>query len=382
MKNPAIVVVTYNRLASFKRLIGSILNAKYTTDTIPLIISIDYHEANLPLIQFANAIVWEHGELVVITHEENIGLKNHILKCGDLVNQYENIIVLEDDLFVSPYFYQYSLDSLRFYENDTQIAGISLYSYEKSEGTLDSFKPIYSTYDTYFLQFPSSWGQIWTMCQWHEFITWYDLHKLNTDYRNYLPKYIADWPKTSWKKYFAAYIVETNKYFVYPKVGLSTNFGEVGQHYPEKTNIIQTDLLHYDLAFRFEAFGAMSLRYDSTFELTYDSLVLLQDKFIQQPKFILDFYDLKPIKGSDLVMTQLPSSNPILTFSNSMQPLINNLIYEIEGAGITLTKAQDILQEKEVFEKKLKKQTFGTRLKYKCIKWLKFSYHKILIKTT
>lgn len=343
--NPAIVVATFNRLDSLKRLIGSILNAKYTTQNIPLIISIDYHEDNLSIIKFANSIDWRYGELIIITHELNIGLKNHILKCGDLVNQYENIILLEDDLFVSPYFYQFCLESLRFYHNDNYIAGISLYSYEKSEGNLEGFKPFYNEYDTYFMQFPSSWGQIWTKLQWNRFKSWYDENMLLTNYLELLPSYISIWPETSWKKYFAAYLVENNKYFVYPKIGLSTNFGEIGQHFTAKTDTIQTDILTNTLSFRFEEFGSASLKYDITFELTYDSLIYLNPEFKRYPKFIIDLNNLKSVKNEDYVITRLKSTNPILSFSNNMKPLINNLIYEIEGDGIVLTKANNIIKE-------------------------------------
>lgn len=352
----AIVVVTHKRLYSFKRLVNSILKAKYPTNDIPLIISIDYHKDNILLIEFANSIVWKHGELIVKTHERNLGLRNHILKCGSLVELYDNIILLEDDLFVSPYFYNFCLQSLYFYQNNSLIAGISLYSYEKSEITKKDFKPVYNEYDVYFMQFPSSWGQLWSRHQWNQFIKWYELNKLSNSFLFLLPKYISDWPETSWKKYFAAYMVQNDKYFVYPKIGLSTNFGESGENYIEKTNNLQTNILSQDVFFKFEEFDSSSSKYDISFELTYESLILLNYKLTRYPKFTIDFYNVKNIDNDALVMTQLKSVNPIVSFSNDMQPLINNLIYEIEGDEIVLTKAKDIIinRRKNILKKRLK----------------------------
>ena len=37
---------------------------------------------------------------------------------------------MEDDIFVSPYFYHYSKEVLEKYENDSHVAGISLYNNE------------------------------------------------------------------------------------------------------------------------------------------------------------------------------------------------------------------------------------------------------------
>lgn len=374
MVNPAIVVAAYNRLDSLKRLIGSLMKGKYNVENIPLIISIDYHKDNLSLIEYANSIVWVHGEILIITHEQNLGLRKHILKCGDLVNKYENIILLEDDLFLSPYFYQFCLEAMQFYQCETHVAGVSLYSYEKSEGDLRNFKPLYNEYDIYFMQFPSSRGQLWTKKQWIGFMTWYNINKNSNNFIKHLPRYIASWPETSWKKYFASYMVECNKYFVYPKIGLSTNFGEIGQHYSEKTNVIQTDLLSTDLVFKFEEFEQSVLKYDITFELTYNSLILLNPRLAKYPEFTLNFYNLKNMMDSDLVMTQSKSSNPLQSFSNRMQPLINNILYEIEGEGIVLSKAKDI-----IVENKIDKKNFLFYLRFNIIKYFKkIAYNSVL----
>ena len=48
---------------------------------------------------------------------------------GKLLNDYDALIVLEDDITVSPYYYQYACQTIAQYQDDERIAGISLYNF-------------------------------------------------------------------------------------------------------------------------------------------------------------------------------------------------------------------------------------------------------------
>ena len=111
---PAIVVVTYNRPESLKRLLSSLINADYQEQNIPLIISIDYQNSNEhdKVVEIAKSFVWAKGPKLIVNHTENLGLRNHVLKCGDLVYDYGSIIMLEDDIFVSQQFYNYTAQTI------------------------------------------------------------------------------------------------------------------------------------------------------------------------------------------------------------------------------------------------------------------------------
>src|SRR5690606_9450469 len=50
------------------------------------------------------------------------------------------------------------------------------------------------------------------------------------------------WPATSWKKYFAAYLVETQRWFVYPYAAYSTNCAEPGAHVKASSHSYQVHL--------------------------------------------------------------------------------------------------------------------------------------------
>ena len=97
MHHPAIVVVTYNRPDSLMRLLGSLTKARYPVG-VPLIISIDGGDnREKQVVKIAEEFPWPHGKKEVICHEKNLGLRKHILSCGDLTERYDSVIVLEDD---------------------------------------------------------------------------------------------------------------------------------------------------------------------------------------------------------------------------------------------------------------------------------------------
>ena len=113
MADIPIVVVAYNRIESLKRILGSLLQAEHPDQGTELIISIDRGD-NADVLDYANAFSWPFGEKQVIYQEENLGLKRHILKCGGLTRAHDGIILLEDDLYVSPDFYRYALECYDF----------------------------------------------------------------------------------------------------------------------------------------------------------------------------------------------------------------------------------------------------------------------------
>jgi len=260
-----IIVVTFNRPKALNRLLSSLKDACYDGyKNIPLIISIDY-SGNNDCADIAHNFTWPYGIKHVIVQQENLGLKKHILQCGDLSSTHDAIIVLEDDLFVSPAFYDYAQRAFSFYKNDKDIAGIGLYNYRFNEIAFCPFEPIADGYDNYFLQVPCSSGQLWTKAQWHLFK---EYTITNTSEKvDLLPASVVAWPSaTSWKKIFFQYLLETNRYFVYPRISLTTNFGDIGQHHDNDLKVWQTPLLLEKMDFRFSKPDDSIFVYDAFFE--------------------------------------------------------------------------------------------------------------------
>lgn len=263
---PAIVAVGYNRPAALKRLLSSIESAYYCEDDITLIISLDKAENESEVLDVAKKSIWLHGEKIIRTFNERQGLRKHIIQCGDLSNKYEAVIILEDDLIVSPGFYTYTKLALDYYSNSTSIAGIALYSHEWNGYAYKFFSPTCDKYDTFLGQFSITWGQCWSKEWWNSFKDWYIQHEDKLEFNENIPTSINNWSQQSWGKYFVNYIVEKNKYYVIPRVSLSTNCSEIGQHAKTHDSDHQVRLLHdvkTDYAFAPET---DALKYDIFFE--------------------------------------------------------------------------------------------------------------------
>lgn len=368
----AIVVVAYNRYDPFRRLLKSISAIQTSQRDIPLIISIDYHRDNNNIIEYAESFNWEYGQKQIIVHKDKKGLRNHIISCGNLTKKFESVIILEDDLYVSPFFYEYTKSIINFYYDEPKISGFSLYAYERAESANFFFKPLYDGYDTYFMQFPSSWGQCWLKNQWEEFIEWLEENNLEGKIKVLLPEFVRVWPSTSWKKYFVAFLIDRDKYFVYPKVGLSTNFGEKGQHHVNQLNIRQVELLSKKMSFNFPKFHESNAKYDFGFELKYEELIKLNSKIKEYPKFDIDFYCRKSHNKNDLILTIAKSRKTIHNFSGKLTPLINNVIFNIPGEDVIITKFKDVkLESIGIY-----KETFFAELKFLIREILRLIYNQ------
>ena len=126
--NIGVVIPCYNRVDSLNRLLVSLKDANYLGDDVDLIFSIDYSGINSVQV-LAESFQWEFGIKKLILHSNNLGLKQNILSCGDLVDEYDAVIILEDDLYVAKDFYNYAKQAAFYYLNNDNIAGISLFSY-------------------------------------------------------------------------------------------------------------------------------------------------------------------------------------------------------------------------------------------------------------
>ena len=239
--NPAIVVVAYNRPHSLKRLLKSLANANYPNNEIDIIISIDKADNNKSVLDIAQEFVWTFGKKIIKYQKKNLGLRKHIIECGNISLNYGSVIILEDDLYVSKNFYYYTIAALQFSYNKEYIGGISLYNHNMNVHSGEYFRSLDDGYDNYYFQFASSWGQAWTDKQWNNFIKWYR-NKPEIDNRDNIPAYVLSWSEKSWLKYFIAFLVEKNQYFLYPKIGLSTNFNDAGTHVQQNSTIFQCEL--------------------------------------------------------------------------------------------------------------------------------------------
>ena len=357
---PAIVVIAYNRPDALARLLSSIESASYPENTHPsLIVSIDKSDSD-DVAKVAHSFKYTHGEKTVIERPERMGLKDHVLVCGDITREYGSIIVLEDDLFVAPRFYEYACVALDYTENDGRIGGVSLYNHLFNVHTREAFEAIDDGYDNWYLQIASSWGQAYTKKQWDEFRNWYAVNKDRTLEGPYVPANVSGWSDRSWLKYYIVYLIETGRYCIYPRISMTTNFGDVGSHACKAETDLQVPIgnskrpLKYDLSTLDESRAV----YDAFFEplgILVDGKVCLgglPDSFEgdEKRRLTVDLYGYKPLDeiislckndpdkaefNYILTSKQLPYK-VIKSFARRMRPVDANILYGIKGSDIFL----------------------------------------------
>lgn len=327
----AIVVIGYNRIKAISRLLACLNNAEYPSNDIPLVISIDASK-NKELYNYVREFQWHHGEKFVNIQKERLGLKAHIFQCASLSSRFRAVILLEDDLFLSPYFYRYVLQAVDKYEKDNRVAEIALYTNEMNGYTGLPFYPLQNGSDTFLMQDVCTSGECITDSMWKGFMDWYskpeniDISKID------MQPAIKSWTK-AWSKPFNAYVVSQNLHVVYPRAAVSTNFNDKGTHgVNEDDAITQINLSEHRTEYRMFDFDNL-VKYDiyCNNEALYEWLSLSRDEVC------LDLYGTHVNPGKRYILSTRYLPYKVLeNYALSMKPIELNIKYGIKGEGIFL----------------------------------------------
>lgn len=384
-KSFAIIIVCYNRISGIKRLVKQLEKVNYEgRKDITLVFSID-NSGTRTVEDYAREYHWPYGDKVVRTFEKRQGLRNHIMQCGDYTNNYDIITIIEDDIFVSDSMYAYAYQAAEYYWDDTNIAGISLYSFQKNWlKWIYRFEPQKQQYDSYFLKVAQSWGQVWTLNKWKPFKEWYQNH-LEFDYKESIPAALFTWPESSWLKYHDRYCIENDKYFVYPYVSLSTNYSDPGEHATHSVADHQVELQYGKALYSFPAFSNSAVKYDEYMNRVFDkSIVGLPLKDV-----CVDFWGTKPacLYKKYLITTKILPFKIIKSFSLALRPIELNLIEEIDGNEIFVYDTMQKDNENRRINTGFSLMLYSLRthdafslLPFSCWLWLKEVVIKIKVK--
>lgn len=326
-----LIVVGYNRADSIRRILHSLSRADYSYTNVRLVISLD-QSGNDEVRREAEDFEWEYGDKIVICHPERLGLRRHIISCGDLTEKYHAVMILEDDLYVSPDFYNYAMRALERYGEHPKIAGIALSTKRELLESSYPFFPLRNGYDIFFQQFATSWGQVWNKRMWQEFRDWYDRH-LNLPWHKDVPESVLNYPETSWAKFYQTYIVDTGKYFVYSYDSLTTNFGDAGQHFDSGSSSAQSVLFYGRRDYRMPEFEE-GVKYD----IYGEPVGLGQYLGVPDEALTCDMWGRKrkeAYRRYVLSCRHLPYK-VLNTFGMQMKPMELNVIEQIPGDGLLL----------------------------------------------
>ena len=198
--------------------------------------------------------------------------------------------------------------------------------------------------DTYFMQWASSWGQLWTSRQWQGFKKWYDNYQGNLT-ECHIPRHVKSWDE-SWKKFFIAYLVEKDKYCVYPKQSFTTTRPTIGTHSSIAKTYGPSSVPLYENKVRDYLFQPYegALRYDSYFELK-EYEIELDGKKIQVNFDLLCNKEFSDFNKQYYITTVANLNGKCLkSWGRLLLPFENNVILGIEGEGLYMYKVSDYNQ--------------------------------------
>ena len=152
MQYAPIALFTYNRPAKTKRVFESLmLNAEAKDSDLYIFSDGAKNEKAIQEVEDNRKYIHTISgfkSITIIEREKNWGLANSLIAgITDVINKYGRVIVVEDDLILSPYFLKFMNDGLEKYKDDDRVASIS--------GFLN---PVGEVSEPFFLRYFACWG--------------------------------------------------------------------------------------------------------------------------------------------------------------------------------------------------------------------------------
>jgi len=236
MELAPLLIFTYNRLDTLEEVVKYLKNNSLCKETELFIFS-DFARQDKDVEAVNRVRKYLHKvegfkSITIIERQENYGLAKNIIEgVTDIINKYDKVIVLEDDLITSPNFIAYMNQALDFYKNSNDIFAISGYT-----GKLPSLSQLEN--DVYLSYRPSSWGWgtwknqweniDWDVLDFDEFIkNRKQVKKFNRggiDMARML-RHCMEGKNHSWAIRWSYAMSKQNKYCIYPKVSKIQNIG-------------------------------------------------------------------------------------------------------------------------------------------------------------
>lgn len=324
-----VIIPCYNRPQSLRRLLRSLLQSQVLPgDQIDITFSVDgLFPATEEVIQ---QFQWPWGKTQMIVHPNNQGIKKHMFSCLELGIKHNWNIVLEDDLWASPILWTFLHQHLQNIQN-LGYHSLALYQQPYYPSNLhlrldsqDSFQAV---------QYPCSSGYLISGQNLAEFLAWKDLNlPLLT------PSYMNGWTD-SWKKIYAGYLIEHDKYVLYPPASIVTNFGDAGAHHQQSSRFFQSPLMLVANTFHLDT---VPLKYDVYFNLMPDEVKRLIPE-LGSLEFDVDLTGdkLQSELNAPYLLSVRPCSRPMFQWSDELKPLERNLQFNLNGHGIQFGKTSD-----------------------------------------
>lgn len=159
-----ILLFVYNRPNHVRRLIDSLLQNQLSADSQLVIYSdapkTETDKAKVDETRKFIRSIKGFATLSIVERNENFGLARNIIDgVTTQVNRYGRVIVLEDDLILSPYFLKFMNDALEIYKDEPKVGHIQAYNF------IDG-SPLPNTF---LIKWTGSWGWATWSRAWKHF---------------------------------------------------------------------------------------------------------------------------------------------------------------------------------------------------------------------
>ena len=230
-------ILTWNRPHSFERLLNSLLESEFNGDIINLVIHIDGgHNINSSYAR-AKYLHWPFGKKIIKKKIKHNGLAEAWLDAWIPHTSSELVVIFEDDIIVSPWWYKWIKTAWDNYLFRNDIAGISL----QRQNLIPEIPPknleIINNNKPFLFALVGSIGFSPHPIQWSRFLNWMkeiDLDKFDVS----IPKLITTkWYKKGkmWTQHFIYFCIKHKLYTLYvnlpQKRALAEHWKEKGVHF-------------------------------------------------------------------------------------------------------------------------------------------------------
>ncbi len=180
-----IVFFTYNRASHARKAIESLLNNKEAALTDIYIYSDGAkNETDIESVKEDREYIHQISgfkSVNIVERDRNWGLANSLIDgITKVVNEYGRVIVVEDDLIMSPYFLKFMNEALDKYENDDRVSAVSAYVFPVKQRLPEFF----------FLRYFACWGWATWKRGWDLFNP--DVEDLISQFKNSQQKRLFD----------------------------------------------------------------------------------------------------------------------------------------------------------------------------------------------
>lgn len=139
-----IVLFAYSRLEHLRRTVESLLKNEEASKTILYVFCdsprYEFQRAQVDAVRAYVSSIEGFGSVVQINRTENLGLAKSIISgVTQILQVHDRVIVMEDDLCVSPHFLRYMNDGLNVYRDDEGVVSIHGYTFPVPERLPETF---------------------------------------------------------------------------------------------------------------------------------------------------------------------------------------------------------------------------------------------------